>query len=174
MMCPRIYTSQPQAASPTLRAWAYLRTCPMPITSNHSPLQTELLIPSHRSKHPMWLTQMHHQRLISVCKNQSRSRCNLLKPHRSPPAQRCHAPAPAEAYHLALVNIRPTMQTQQMRPRRLLHGNRPIYRQTPRRHIQSLRRSVKVLHRGKIEAGTRRHHLPTRLPRKMPSRQQRH
>lgn len=70
MMCLRIYTSQPQAASPTLKAWAYLRTCPIPITSSNSLRRMELLIPSNHIRHLMWLTQMHHQRLVSMCRNQ--------------------------------------------------------------------------------------------------------
>lgn len=71
MICLRIYTSQPQVASPTLKAWAYQRIFPIPITS-HSPRRTELLIPNHHIKHLMGPTPMHHQRPVSMCRNQSR------------------------------------------------------------------------------------------------------
>lgn len=172
MMRLRIYTSQPRV-SHILKAWAYQKTCRTRITSRHSPLQTGSTMHSNQIKHPMWLTLMHHQRPVSMYKNQSRRRCSLVKTHRSPRPRRCHAPAPAAAYHLVLVNIRPATPTRQMRPQKSLRGSQPMCRQTPLTRIQSLQRSVKATHRGKIETGNRRHYLPTTPPRTMPSRQRR-
>lgn len=72
MICLMIYTNQPQVVSPTLKAWAYPRTCPTTITSRRSPRLTESPIPTIHIKHPMWLMPMHHQRPVSMCRNQSR------------------------------------------------------------------------------------------------------